>query len=125
MSIDATLGLMDFLTYFFEKLDKILKDEKVNWKDIPSFIAVLFKVKLAIVGVKNLNTELTHSTDAEITQIVARLRDVTQQLSDIIVKHQSDVFHTSTPEINMADFNEDDFKQKLLDNGVIISNQET
>ena len=111
--ITNTLGLMDFLDYFFVKLDGMLKDDKIGWRDIPAIIGILFKVKLAIVGMKNLNSELTHSTDAEITQIVVRLRSVTQKMADIIVRHQT--VHTSTPDlgVDMEGFSEEAFRRAV------------
>jgi hypothetical protein len=120
--IKNTLGLLDFLSYFVKELDKIFKDEKVNWRDIPHFLGVLFKLKLAITGITHLNEELTASSDSEINQLVIRLQGVTQQLSDLIVKHQSDVVHTASgPEVDMEGFSEDEFKKAISDFGIKIN----
>jgi hypothetical protein len=116
MTINATLGLMDFLDYFMVKLDGIMEDDKLSWRDVPKIICILQKVKLAIVGVKNMNEELTHSTDEEMTQVVMRLQGVTQKIADLIVKHQ--VVHTSTDDVDMEGFSEEAFRQALADAGL-------
>jgi hypothetical protein len=121
MTVTNTLGLLEFLSYFVKELDKIFKDEKVSWKDIPYFLGILFKVKLAITGIKNLNSELTGSTDEEISQLVIRLQGVAQQVSDLIAKHQDDVVHTaSQPEVDMEGFSEEAFRNAISEFGIKI-----
>ena len=108
MAINSTLGLLDFSKYVVIKVRKILKDGKINWRDIPEFIAILLKIKLFIVGLTNIQKELKSLTDVEVIQLVNKCKEIVVEI-DLLIK-QNDKLQTSLPVIDMGGFNEEEFR---------------